>query len=152
MRASVVGSATGWLAPRVWSGESPRGSPTALPRPQILGPGKQENNFQIPALCTLLLPKSIQIFLLIRNFSNRNRKQKYHMNLTEFRLRCGHSRQNMKLFLVLGVMRVIQTSSGWDACQSRMKVTQSSVLILKGHKRCRGFLKELWSPLGITLA
>lgn len=66
------------------------------------------------------------------------------MNLTEFLLRCGHSRRNMELLLILGLMRVTQTSSGRDACRSRMEATQLFVLILKGHTRCQGFLKELW--------
>lgn len=48
---------------------------------------------------------------------NRNRKQKYPINLTEFLLRCGQSSQNMKLFLILGLMRVIQTLSSRDSCR-----------------------------------
>lgn len=104
MRASVVGRATG-LAGTVGvvrrdSLQKPH-SAAQTPDP---GPGQMRKQL---ANTSSLYPFVAQLhsnIFIQKKLSNRNRKQKYHMNLTGFLLRCGQSRQNMKLFLTSGLM------------------------------------------------
>lgn len=114
---------------------------TVFPRPQILGPGQERK--QVSNACSLY-PFVVQLHSNIftqKKLLNRNKKQKHHINLTEFLLRCGQSSQTVKLSDFRSDSDLVYLR---DSVSLTMNVAQSFVIIIKGRKSCKCPLNELW--------
>lgn len=82
------GLASPGLAPWVWSGETPAHSAAQTPNPGPWSTEKTSVKYQL--FISFVVQCHSNIFTQ-KKLLNRNRKQKYPINLTEFLLRCGQS-------------------------------------------------------------
>lgn len=101
-----------WASPEAgWHGgcgreRRPVQAPRCCPDPGSWAWSKEKTTLKDQLFVPFFVARLHSNIFTPKKLWDRNRKQKYHTNLTEFLLRCGWSSQNMKL--ILGLMRRIQ--------------------------------------------